>query len=159
MLALPYGRVHAFEIEPALTRRASDNLAPFEGVSVVQGDATELPLPDFDLIYVNAGVVSPPSSWFKALRLDGRIVLPWRPTQQLGLALIMTRAEANFTVRLLGPAWFIPCVGASDPASCIKIPTMFQARSISAAWLIEDRAPDESAVAVCRDLWFSNKSG
>lgn len=159
MLALPNGRVHAFEIEPALARRASDNLAPFEGVSVVQGDATELPLPDCDLIYVNAGVVSPPSSWLKALRPGGRIVFPWRPTQQLGLALIMTRAGAGFTVRLLGPAWFIPCVGASDPASCVKAPTMPKARSISAAWLIEDRAPDDTAVAVCRNIWFSDKSG
>lgn len=159
MLALPNGRVHAFEIEPALAHRASDNLAPFEGVSVVQGDATELPLPDCDLIYVNAGVVSPPRSWLKALRPGGRIVFPWRPSHELGIALIMTRTEASFTVRLLGPAWFIPCVGASDPASCVKTPTLLQARSISTGWLIEDRAPDDTAVAVCRDVWFSDRSG
>lgn len=159
MLALPNGRVHAFEIEPGLARRASENLAPFEDVSVVQGDATELPLPECDLIYVNAGVVSPPRSWLKALRPGGRIVFPWRPSQQLGVALIMTRAEAGFTVRLLGPAWFIPCVGASDPASCVKTPTLLQARSISAAWLIEERAPDNTAVAICRDVWFSDRSG
>ncbi|TNC07829.1 methyltransferase domain-containing protein [Methylobacterium terricola] len=83
MLALPNGRVHAFEIEPALARRAFDNLAPFEGVTVVQGDATELPLPDCDVIYVNAGVVSPPGRWLKALRPGGRIVFPWRPSKQL----------------------------------------------------------------------------
>jgi protein-L-isoaspartate(D-aspartate) O-methyltransferase len=159
MLALPDGRVHAFDIEPALARRASRNLTPFEGVSVVQGDATALPLPDCDVIYVNAGVVSPPGSWLKALRPGGRIVFPWRPSQHLGVALIMTRAEASFTVRHLGPAWFIPCVGASDPAGCVRTPTLSQARAISAAWLIEDRAPDDTAVAVCRDVWFSDRPG
>jgi protein-L-isoaspartate(D-aspartate) O-methyltransferase len=159
MLALPDGRVHAFDIEPALARRASRNLTPFEGVSVVQGDATALPLPDCDVIYVNAGVVSPPGSWLKALRPGGRIVFPWRPSEHLGVALIMTRAEASFTVRHLGPAWFIPCVGASDPAGCVRTPTLSQARAISAAWLIEDRAPDDTAVAVCRDVWFSDRPG
>lgn len=158
MLALPNGRVHALEIEPALARRASDNLVPFEGVSVVQGDATELPLPDCDLIYVNAGVVSLPGSWLKALRPSGRIIFPWRPSQQIGLALMMTRAKASFTVRLIGPAWFIPCVGASDPASCVKTPTLLQARFIKTAWLTEDRAPNDTAVAVCRDVWFSDRS-
>ncbi len=155
MLALPSGRVHAYEIEPGLARRASDNLAPFEGVTVVQGDATELPLPDCDVIYVNAGVVSPPGPWLKALRPGGRIVFPWRPSTQLGVAVMMTRADTSFTVRLLGPAWFIPCVGASDPAGCIKSPSLSQAHSIGAAWLIENRAPDDTAVALCRDVWFS----
>ena len=157
MLALPNGHVHAFEIEPLLARRASDNLAPFEGVNVVQGDATELPLPGCDLIYVNAGVVSPPGSWLKALRPGGRIVFPWRPSLHLGVALMMTRVKERFTVRLLGSAWFIPCVGASDPACCVKTPTPLRARSISTAWLIEDRAPDDTAVAVCRDVWFSDR--
>ncbi|WP_082171682.1 protein-L-isoaspartate O-methyltransferase family protein [Methylobacterium indicum] len=156
MLALPSGHVHAFEIEPALARRASDNLAPFEGVTVVQGDATELTLPNCDLIYVNAGVVSPPGPWLKALRPGGRIIFPWRPSNQLGVALMMTRLETSFKVRLLGPAWFIPCVGASDPAGCVKSPSPLQARSISAAWLVEDRAPDDTATAVCRDVWFSD---
>ncbi|WP_082711394.1 protein-L-isoaspartate O-methyltransferase family protein [Methylobacterium indicum] len=156
MLALPSGHVHAFEIEPALARRASDNLAPFEGVTVVQGDATELTLPNCDLIYVNAGVVSPPGPWLKALRPGGRIIFPWRPSNQLGVALMMTRMETSFKVRLLGPAWFIPCVGASDPAGCVKSPSPLQARSISAAWLVEDRAPDDTATAVCRDVWFSD---
>ncbi|MGE8131898.1 protein-L-isoaspartate O-methyltransferase family protein [Methylobacterium sp. NPDC080182] len=159
MLALPNDHVHAFEIEPTLARRASDNLAPFEGVTVVQGDATELPLPDCDLIYVNAGVASPPGPWLKALRPGGRIVFPWRPSKQLGVALMLTRAEASFKVQLLGPAWFIPCVGASDPVGCVKAPSLPQARSISAAWLTEDRAPDDTAVAVCRDVWFSDRSG
>ncbi|MGW5959083.1 protein-L-isoaspartate O-methyltransferase family protein [Methylorubrum thiocyanatum] len=158
MLALPYGRIHAFEIEPALARRASDNLAPFESVTVVQGDATELALPDCDLIYVNAGVVSPPVSWLKALRPGGRIVFPWRPSQQLGVALMMTRAESSFTVRPLGPAWFIPCVGASDPAGCVKTPSPLQVRSIRTAWLTQDREPDDTAVAVCRDVWLSDRS-
>src|SRR6202158_5953965 len=71
VLALPGGSVNAFEIDAALARRARHNLVPFENVSVIQGDATQLPLPPSDLIYVNAGVVTPPVGWLKALRQQG----------------------------------------------------------------------------------------
>ena len=55
--------------------QARGNLEPFENVSVTTGDATKLPLPPSDLIYVNAGVVAPPLSWLNALRPQGRMVL------------------------------------------------------------------------------------
>ncbi|RUP14229.1 MAG: SAM-dependent methyltransferase [Methylobacterium sp.] len=159
MLSLPDGSVHAFEIEASLARRALDTLKPFEGVTVIQGDATRLPLPSCDLIYVNAGVVSSPGPWLKALRVGGRIIFPWRPSQQLGAALMMTRTEAGFTVQFLGPAWFIPCVGASDPEGCVTPPSLSQVRTVRAAWLIEDKTPDDTAIAVCRDVWFSDRAG
>jgi len=74
VLTLPGGTVHAFEIEDGLAEKARDNLRPFEGISVVTGDATKLPLPPSDLIYVNAGVVAPPLSWLQALRPRGRMI-------------------------------------------------------------------------------------
>lgn len=155
MLVLPNGQVHAYEIDADLARRATQNLTPFEGVELVTGDATAKVLPDCDLIYVNAGVVAPPAGWLRALRPGGRIVFPWSPSRDVGIALLMTRTKVGFDVRSLGPAWFIPCVGASDKESCLQAPTPFQARSITRAWLTADRAPDETAIAVCRDVWFS----
>jgi len=156
MLTLPDGSVHAFEIDADLAHRAADNLVPFEGVSVVQGDATKLSLPNCDLIYVNAGVVSPPASWLKALRPGGRIIFPWRPSEDIGLTLLMTRAEDGFAVRPLMPSWFIPCIGASDPEACTKAPSSRKARFMDRAWLVEDRSPDETAIAICKDVWFSD---
>jgi protein-L-isoaspartate(D-aspartate) O-methyltransferase len=95
VLSLPGGTVKAFEIDENLARRARANLEPFENVSVVQGDATRLPLPPSDLIYVNAGVVTPPPGWLHALRPRGRMILPWRPSQAAGLAIIVSRRPAG----------------------------------------------------------------
>lgn len=158
MLVLPKGRVLAYEIEKSLAHRATYNLDPFEAVSVVHGDATAMDLPDCDLIYVNAGVVSPPGSWLRALRPSGRIIFPWCPSSSVSLTLLITRTESGFAARSLGPSWFIPCVGASDVASCMKAPSPSQTGSITKAWLTADRAPDETAIAICRDVWFSGSS-
>ena len=156
VLALPGGTVNAYEIDENLARRAGDNLRPFENVSVIQGDATRLPLPPSDLIYVNAGVVTPPLDWLKALRPQGRMIFPWRPSQSAALAIIITRRRSGFSVEPLMASYFIPCVGASDAEECDKIPDSREAWSARSVWLNSDRAPDETAVAICKDLWFSS---
>lgn len=155
-LVAPGGHVHAVEIDEALAKRTRDNLTSFEGVSVIYGDATSLELPDTDLIYVNAGVVAPPISWLQALRPGGRIILPWQATDKVGLAIVITHTDDGYSARVLMPAWFIPCIGASDPSQCSKVPTVGGARSIQSVWLTRDRLPDDTAVAVYKDLWFSN---
>jgi protein-L-isoaspartate(D-aspartate) O-methyltransferase len=156
VLTLPGGLVHAFEIDEGLAKKATDNLRPFEGVSVTQGDATLLPLPPSDLIYVNAGVVAPPQGWLNALRPGGRMIFPWRPSQAAGLAIIISRLKTGFSVKPLMASYFIPCVGASDAQECIKVPDSREAWSARSVWLTSDRAPDETAVAICKDLWFSS---
>lgn len=159
MLALPKGHVHAFEIEEGLADRSRENLEPFEGISVITGDATALPLPDADLIYVNAGVVALPTQWLEALRPGGRVIFPWQANRSTGLALIVARSESGYTARPVMPAWFIPCVGASDGSLCIKAPSAAEAWSVRSVWLTRDRSPDESAVAIYQDLWFSRAGG
>jgi protein-L-isoaspartate(D-aspartate) O-methyltransferase len=155
MLALPGGQVEAFEIDEKLAAKARRNLAPFENVSVTHGDATRLPLPPSDLIYINAGVVAPPLSWLEALRPGGRMIFPWRPTEGIGLAILITRRDRGFEVRPLMPSWFIPCVGASDADACIKAPDINEAWSARSAWLSSERPPDATAVAVYAHAWFS----
>lgn len=156
ILTLPGGTVHAFEIDQGLAEKARYNLRPFEGVSVTQGDATVLPLQSSDLIYVNAGVVAPPLSWLKALRPGGRMIFPWRPSPAVGLAIIITRVEAGFSVKPLMAAYFIPCVGASEAEQCKKVPDSREAWSARSVRLISEREPDKTAVAICADLWFSS---
>ncbi|MGN6779327.1 protein-L-isoaspartate O-methyltransferase family protein [Rhizobium sp.] len=155
-LVAPGGQVHAVEIDETLASRTRDNLASFENASVICADATELELPKADLIYVNAGVVAPPISWLQALRLRGRVIVPWQANDKVGLAVLITRVERGFTARALMPAYFIPCIGASDPMQTTKTPNGGEARSIQSVWLTQDRAPDETAVAIYRDIWFSN---
>jgi protein-L-isoaspartate(D-aspartate) O-methyltransferase len=156
VLTLPGGRVQGFEIDEGLAKKASDNLRPFEGVSVTVGDATLLPLPQSDLIYVNAGVAAPPLRWLNALRPQGRLIFPWRPSQAVGLAIIVMRRQAGFSVKPLMASYFIPCTGASDAEGCEKIPDLSGAWSARSLWLTSDRGPDETVVAICRDLWFSS---
>jgi protein-L-isoaspartate(D-aspartate) O-methyltransferase len=156
LLALPGGSIQAFEIDEKLASRARGNLRPFEGVAVVCGDATKLPLPAADLIYVNAGVVAPPLSWLEALRPNGRMIFPWRPTENIGLTLLVKRRGAGFEVKPLMPSWFIPCIGASSAEECTKVPGRDEARSVRSAWLPSHRKPDATAVAVYGHIWFSS---
>jgi protein-L-isoaspartate(D-aspartate) O-methyltransferase len=156
VLALPNGRVNAIEIDEDLARRARENLEPFENVSVIHGDATRLPLPPCDLIYVNAGVVTPPLGWLKALRPQGRMIFPWRPSQTAALAIVISRRQTGFSVKPLMASYFIPCVGASDAEQCEKIPSSQEAWSARSLWLTADRAPDDTAVAIYGDMWFSS---
>jgi protein-L-isoaspartate(D-aspartate) O-methyltransferase len=156
MLVLPKGQVHAYEIDEQLAGRARENLEPFENATVVHGDATRLPLPEADLIYVNAGVVALPISWLEALRPGGRIIFPWQANERNGPAVLITRTDAGFAARPLMSVSFIPCIGASDPSQCSKVPSAAETRTIRSVWLTRDRAPDETAVAIYRDLWFSN---
>jgi protein-L-isoaspartate(D-aspartate) O-methyltransferase len=158
LLASPSGRVTAFEIEEHLAAGARENLKRFRNVEVVHGDATKLALPDADLIYINAGVAAPPVSWLKSLRLNGRMIFPWRPCESVALTLLVTRRVEGFEVKPLLPAWFIPCVGASDTGGCVKAPDAAEARSVLSIWLSSERLPDDSAVAIFPDIWFSTNA-
>jgi protein-L-isoaspartate(D-aspartate) O-methyltransferase len=156
MLALPDGRVEAFEIEPALAERARASLAPFEGVTLTLGDATRLSLPPCDVIYVNAGVVAPPLAWLQALRMGGRMIFPWRPSAEAALAVVVSRTPAGLQVAPLMRAWFIRCVGASDAGIARRVPQVAEAWAARSLWSIAERMPDGSAVAVYGDIWFSS---
>jgi protein-L-isoaspartate(D-aspartate) O-methyltransferase len=156
VLTLPGGTVNAFEIEESLACKARDNLAPFGRVTITAGDATKLPLPPSDLIYVNAGVVAPPPSWLRALRPQGRMIFPWRPSPAVGLAIVISRQATGFSVRPLINSYFIPCIGASDVGQCIKTPDPREASSARSLWLSAEREPDETAVAIFEQLWFSS---
>jgi protein-L-isoaspartate(D-aspartate) O-methyltransferase len=157
MLVLPGGKVTAYEIDPVLARAAKHNLEPFENATIVHKDAVTAKLPRSDVIYVNAGVVAPPSQWLQALKPGGRLVFPWRPANGIGLAVLATRKPTGFALRVLGGAWFIPCSGASDEAITVKQPGRREAQRVRSIVLTADREPDASAVAVYPELWFSSQ--
>jgi protein-L-isoaspartate(D-aspartate) O-methyltransferase len=155
-LASPGGHVTAIEIDARLADGARKNLARDPHVEVICGDATKLTLPQSDLIYVNAGVAAPPVSWLKSLRPQGRMIFPWRPSESVGLTLLVSRQERGCDVKPLMPSWFIPCIGASDTNECGRAPNFEEARLVRSVWLTTERMPDESAVAVFPNVWFSS---
>jgi protein-L-isoaspartate(D-aspartate) O-methyltransferase len=157
-LVLPGGSVHAFEIEPKLARKARRNLLPYPGVTVVTGDAVTLPLPASDIIYVNAGVVAPPAGWLNALKPGGRLIFPWRPSEEVALSILVTRRDAGFALEPLMPSWFIPCIGAGQTGRrAKKLPDPGEAQRTRSIWLRADKQPDETATAIIGDVWFSSK--
>ncbi|MCM5554064.1 protein-L-isoaspartate O-methyltransferase [Pleomorphomonas sp. NRK KF1] len=158
MLVLPTGSVTAFEIDERLAELARRNLAPMEGVTVVTGDATAQPLPKSDVIYVNAGVAAPPVDWLDALNPEGRLIFPWRPSEDIAVTLLVRACNGGFAVTPLMRAWFIPCVGASDEVKPQKLPESPAAvRALRSIWRTTDRTPDDTALAIYRDVWFSSE--
>ena len=157
VLVLPGGSVTGFEIHPELAAAARVNLKAFENAKVLAADAVTTALPPTDLIYVNAGVIAPPVSWLDALKPGGRIIFPWRPTDQIGVTVIISRAAGGLAVKPVSPSWFIPCVGASEAQAGSTAPTHASAWATRSAHRTRDRAPDETATAIYKDLWFSSE--
>ncbi|RWC56768.1 protein-L-isoaspartate O-methyltransferase [Mesorhizobium sp.] len=157
-LVSPDGTVTAFELDEKLADLARKNLEAYANATVVHGDAVTTPLPPSDIVYVNAGVVAPPAGWLKALRLGGRMIFPWRPAERVPLAVMVTRTEKGFACDPFMRSWFIPCVGASLADSAAKIPTREQAARSRSIWLVQDKAPDDTATAISGDIWFSSEN-
>ena len=156
LLVQPGGHLIGFEIEGDLAEDSRRNLAGFKNVTVVSGDAVSLELPRSDVIYVSAAAAAPPESWLAALRPGGRLIFPWRPTVEVALAMLVTRAARGFEARPLMSSWFIPCAGASSPKGSALAPTPATARRIRSLHLVRDQRPDESAVAIHEHVWFSS---
>lgn len=159
LLALPGGHVTAFEINEDLAHKAAENLAVFENVLVLARDATKTSVPKSDVIYVNAGVLRPPVQWLEALNDNGRLIFPWAPAPGVGIAVRLTRRSGVFDAKPLGLARFIPCVGATDPGLAALTPDALSARQLKSVHLTRNRAPDDSAIAIYDEIWFSNRSG
>jgi protein-L-isoaspartate(D-aspartate) O-methyltransferase len=157
LLVAPDGIVTAFEIEPALAANAARNLAPYANVRVVHGDAVTLDLPESDVIYVNAGVAAPPLSWLAALKPGGRLIFPWRPTERVAFAVLVTRTDAGLACEAFMRSWFIPCAGAAEAGNAALLPTRETAAKIRSLWPRTGREPDGSAVAIFDDVWFSSE--
>ena len=130
----------------------------YPDVTVVTGDAVTLPLPASDIAYVNAGVISPPAGWLHALKPGGRLIFPWRPSEEVALSMLVTRRKAGFETKPLMPSWFIPCIGASLAGRrARKLPDRAEARRSRSIWLATDRPPDPTATAIIGDVWFSSE--
>lgn len=157
VLVLPAGKIYAFEIDRDLARQAAENLEPFDNAEVYVNDATATDLPACDVVYVNAAVASPPLGWLAALRPGGRMILPWQPSRDIGVALLVRREAAGFACRPLMNAWFIPCEGASEPAPGASAPAAGTVRRIRSLRLATDGPPDDTAIADMGEIWFSSR--
>ncbi len=113
----PTGRVHAFEIDPALAARATANLADRPWVRLHPSSGVADGLPKADIVYVNAGLTQPSWAWLEALRPGGRLLFPLQPVDGYGGMLLVRQPEAgggNWPARFVSRAGFIACQTRQD---------------------------------------------
>jgi protein-L-isoaspartate(D-aspartate) O-methyltransferase len=124
------GLVDAYEIEPTLAQRATDNLAVFPNVTVHARSGAEGTLPACDVLYVNAGATEPLAVWLDALRPLGRLLFPMTPDGGVGAMLLITKQEdGSFAARFLLQAQFVPCIGARSEGTAQKLAEAFRDNS------------------------------
>ena len=153
----PTGSVVAYEIEPELARRATDNLADRPNVAVQNRSGSEGPLPACDVLYVSAGATDPMDVWLDALRPGGRLLFPLTPAQGPGGMLLSTRTgEGGFAARFLCQAMFIPCLGARDEEVAKRLTEAFQAGGLkNVQSLRRETPPDSTCWCFGRGWWLS----
>jgi len=156
------GKVFAYEIAQSLAQRATRNLADLPNVAVYQRSGAEGLLPDCEAIYVSAGATAPLDTWLDALRPGGRLLFPLTPDGSgeipgLGGMLLVTRGkEERFDARFLCPVMFIPCVGARDRQTAIRLAEAFKRGDSGKVRSLRRRAPpDETCWCSGNGWWLS----
>ena len=151
------GVVDAYEIEPTLARRATENLAAFPNVTVHARSGAERSLPACDVLYVNAGATEPLAVWLDALRSGGRLLFPMTPDGGVGAMLLVTKQEdETFAARFLLQAQFVPCIGARKEATEKKLADAFRNNTwTKVKSLHRNDEPDESCWCSGPDWWLS----
>jgi len=122
------GNVTAIEFEPDLAARAGVNLAPYQNVSMIQGDGSSVDFDAADVIYVNAGATRPAAIWLDRLRNGGRLILPlttdlgftsstWSNMHRRGAVFLVTRRANEYHACWISPVAIFPCKGMRDEES------------------------------------------
>jgi protein-L-isoaspartate(D-aspartate) O-methyltransferase len=154
----PGGRVIAYEIEPHLAARAAHNLAALPHVSVRATSGAEPPLPECDVIYVNAGATHPVAPWLDAMRVGARLMFPLTADDGGGCMLLVTRRSARgYAARALMRVAFIACIGARDARQSHALRQAFASHSeYTIRSLRRDDHPDASAWCAGPGWWLSS---
>jgi protein-L-isoaspartate(D-aspartate) O-methyltransferase len=118
----PTGRVIAYEVDEALARGASRNLATYPAVDLRHGDGSSAFDEQFDAILVNAGVTHPLNSWLDALAAGGRMLMPLTATMPAlastlgkGVVVLVTNCPRDaMTARIVTIVAVYSAVGIRD---------------------------------------------
>lgn len=153
------GMVDAYEIEPEFAQRAAKRLAGFPYVTIHNRSGAEGPLPECDVLYVNAGATGPLDVWLDALCPNGRLLFPMTPAEGVGAMLLIKKQEdGGFAARFLMQVQFVPCIGARDEATGQRLSDAFR----NGGWakvksLHRNSAADESCWFAGDGWWLSTK--
>jgi protein-L-isoaspartate(D-aspartate) O-methyltransferase len=152
------GVVDAYEIEPDLAERARANLAEFKQVEVHSRSGAVEPLPECDVLYVNAAAVEPLPVWLDALKPEGRLLFPLAADDGTGEMLLLTRQTADeYAARFLCPVQFVPCIGAQDEQAGRALQAAYlRGHQRNVRRLVRNNAPDPSCWLAGRGWWMGS---
>jgi len=153
------GNVTAYEIDQALSSKATANLAHLGHVKVIGESGSKAVLPQSDLIYVSAGATRPLNSWLEALNDGGRLIFPLTPARGLGGMLLVTRvAPASYAARFICPAMFIQCIGARDEATGEALVSAFQTNTSATVKSLRLKTQADDTAWFVEDEWWLSTS-
>jgi protein-L-isoaspartate(D-aspartate) O-methyltransferase len=151
------GVVDAFEIDSELAAKAQSNLAELPQVKVHAESGTQGPLPECDVLYVNASATHPLPTWLDALRPNGRLLFPLAPEDGSGAMLLISHHDdGSYAARFLMQVQFIPCIGAQDNETSKKLAAAFRKGGWEKVRLLyRDNSPDDTAWCIGNGWWLS----
>lgn len=152
----PEGRVVGYEVHEPTAERAKGNLAGAPNVEVRAESGVDGPLPEADVVYVNAGSTRPAPAWLDAMKPGARLLFHLTADSNFGWSFIVRREEEQFTARLFGPVGIVPCVGARDAPGAAAIAARQGSNPGVVRSLRRDpEAADETAWLVGDGWWLS----
>ena len=156
-LAGPRALVIGYEIESDLAEKAETNLKTWPNVEILTRSGAEGPIPECDVIYVNAGATRVLDIWLDALRPGGRLLLPMTGASGMGWVLKVTRGEGNaFAARFISPTGIYPCSGARDDDEAKALgQALMQMTFGKVQSLRRGSEPDETCWLAGKDWWLS----
>jgi protein-L-isoaspartate(D-aspartate) O-methyltransferase len=115
------GMVHGIEIDPALARAASTNLAGWSWATVHEGDGSSALPSDIDVMVVHAGSTHILDAWLEAIADAGRLLVPLTVTMQgispnlsKGMILVITRDKNDWRAAFTSPVVIYSLQGIRD---------------------------------------------
>jgi protein-L-isoaspartate(D-aspartate) O-methyltransferase len=151
----PTGRVHAYEIEPALARRAQASLAWYPQVAVHATSGATGQLPESNLIYVNCGATAPLPVWLEALAPGGRLLFPLTGADGAGAMLFVRKAGAAcWPARFLMPVLFVGGEGMRDPVEEAVLTAAFARADLAAVHSLCRATPPDATAWVAGHGWW-----
>jgi protein-L-isoaspartate(D-aspartate) O-methyltransferase len=158
LLVSETGIVDAYEIEPDLAERARANLAEFSQVEVHSRSGAVEPLPECDILYVNAAAVEPLPVWLDALRPGGRLLFPLAADDGAGEMLLLTRkTDTEYAAGFLCPVQFVPCFGAQDEKAGRALQAAYRkGRQRNVRRLVRNYAPDQGCWLAGSGWWLGS---
>lgn len=153
------GVVFAYELQDELASKAVNNLADLQNIRVSHRSGSVGPLPDCDVIYVNAGATDPMDVWLDALRIGGRLLFPLTPKKGLGGMLLVTRRGTDcFDARFVSRAMFIPCIGARDDETAQNLSAAFERDDLWQVLSLRRNATSDTSCWVSGRGWWLSKA-